>query len=793
MNDIRLALRALGRRPGYAIVTIATLALGIGGLLAVFLMADPMIFRPLPYQDANRVVLLRAEVKDTATLRLHADDYVAIKAQAKTLDAVSMPGGLYFGTFPGSEAPVLGYGVDADFLRLAGVQPVLGRLFTPEEYQASPAAPPAVAMITSGMWRRAFGGAREAIGKRFATAGATPQSVEIVGVLPPTFLYPESANEAPSFIVPHTLDERYLGRANVYPDILAHVRPGFSFEHVESEMQPLLAAVEHDHPAFEQGRRSRVYRLQDLLFRQMRTPLLLLSLATAALMLLAGVNLSYFAVARSRARDRDVAVRLALGASRWRVLRLHLAEATLLVVAGSLAGVMAGRLMHAWAMAETPEFSHIYRLIPGELGTRSMVLAIVLGGLALLGIGVVPAIRSVRRGDARSLADSSRTATGRRFGERLTIAGQAAFSVGLVVACLLVVRSFVGLITADRGFDPASVRQVGLQVPRNTPAARLDIYERLVAELGRVPGVAAVAAGNGIPSLTLPDAPVDAAGQRVPNVLLYQTSDRMPTVMGMRLDEGRLITEAEAFNASPVAVVDRGAAELMWPGQSAMGQLVHMRSGRVARVVGVLGRVRADYYGDSPQGFVFVPLDPADEGAVARLSVVMRFVGRPPTTALLAAAAGRVNPAITLGSVASLSSWERLLGQPRFLAATMGLLAALTAVLAAFGLLGVVNHFVTRRTREIGIRLALGADAARVRRLIISEALRPALAGVGAGLLLAFWWGSLVQSLLVGVGPHDPATFSVAALATLAVVAIAALGPAFRASRIDPASTLRTE
>ena len=183
-------------------------------------------------------------------------------------------------------------------------------------------------------------------------------------------------------------------------------------------------------------------------------------------------------------------------------------------------------------------------------------MALLLAALALVGIGVVPAIRSLRRGDARSLAASARTATARRFGERLAIGGQAAFSVGLVVTCLLVVRSFVGLVSADCGFDPASVHQVSVQVPKGTPAARLDVYHRIVTELGRVPGVAAVATGNGIPSLTLADVPIDAAGQRVPNVLLYQASDSLPTVMGMRLDEGRLLTEAEAFSASPVAVVD---------------------------------------------------------------------------------------------------------------------------------------------------------------------------------------------------------------------------------------------
>jgi predicted permease len=796
--DLRLALRLLARQPGYAAIVILTLGLGIGAVSAVFTLADPLIFRALPFADADRIVEVRANVPTGTLVRLHADDFVVLSEHATTLDAVATAGGLHVGTLAGSAEPVLGYGVSREFLRLTGLSPALGRVFAAGEYDRVEDTPPVVAMLTWPFWQSAFGGRRDVIGQRLELSARTPLSMTIVGVLPREFFFPEAVNEAPGFLVPDRLNPAYLGRPNVYPTIFARVRPDATFAQAEAELTGLLRTVEAANPKFEQSRRARVLPLQAQLFKGLRTPLLLLFTATACLLLLAWVNLSHLMRARVQARTREVAVRLSLGAGRWRIARQTFVEIGVLSLLGAAAGLGIGQALHTWGMSITPRFDHVYRLLPGSLDARVVLFAM---GLALAGVvvtGLGPVVRATR-GDLRESLSvlPERARRWRAGGEALALAGQTAFAIGLLVTCLLVVRSFVGVVTRDRGFDPASVQLASVQWPAGADTATLAGYHRgLVAELGRVRGVAAAALGNGVPALTLPEAAFDAAGTSRREVVLFQTSGGFAGALQMHLEEGRLFTDDEAFRGEPYAVVDRGAADLMWPGQPATGQIVRTGSGRTFTVVGVVARVRTRFYDDdtAASGIVLATPDLKAPAVVNRLSTVVRFDRRrPPSPEELAAAARRVHPAAAWRGAAGLSSWERLVGQPRFLASALGLLAAVTAALATLGVLGVVSHYVARRTREIGIRIAIGATPARVRRSVLRAALVPALVGIAGGLALAYWWSASVRSVLLGIGPHDPWSFAGAAFVTLVIVVAAGLRPAIAASRIDPIRTLRVE
>ena len=796
LADFRLAFRLLRQAPGYAAIVVATLALGIGGVTAVFTLADPMLFRPLPYADSDRIVDVRARVKNTATLRLHADDFVAIATKSQTLEAASTLGNPIVATFRGARQPILGGGISSEFLRLTGLHPVQGRLFAPEEYEHDPSQPPAVAMLTWNFWQTAFGGASDVVGTRLDVGGFRPLSMEIVGILPREFFYPEPINEAPVFIVPGNMDRRLLGRKNTYPVTFARLKPGVTTEQAEAEIDQLLAGVERANPGFEQGRRAHLIPLQQQIFGSLRTPLLLLFIATACVLLLAWVNLAHLAQARAQTRARELAVRVALGAGRWRVVRLLVTEASVLGLLGAGAGLVVGSALFTWGMSKTPRFGHIYRLLPAALDTRVVLLALALSAIGMIALALWPAIRAVRL-DLRSViaSGSSRRSGWRAGGEALTIVAQAGFAVALVATCAVVVRSFVALSTADRGFDPAGVRVAGVTMPPALPPPMLaDRFRQVIAALNGVRGVSAAAVSNGIPALTLPDGLVNAAGARIPDVIAYQVSDRMSAVMGMHLEEGRLFDEAEAFAAAPVAVVDRYAADAIWPGERALGKTVRLSNGRAFTVVGVLQRVKAGLLPDAdPRGTAFLTIDPSSDAVVNRLSVSLRFDStRTPNDQELSAAVASVSGA-TWGGANTMASWERVLGQPRFLASALGVLGVLTALLAAFGVLGVVSHLVSRRTREIGIRLAIGASQSAVRRLVVRQALLPATAGVVAGLLLAFWWSASVRAAVIGISPRDPWSFAGAALLTLAVVVIATLKPALSASRIDPAITLRSE
>ena len=799
LADLLTAFRLLSRSPGYAVVVVVTLGLGIGGVAAVFTLADPMIFRPLPFVDADRIVEVRARTPRSARGRVHADDFVAIAAQSKTLDAVSTLGGPYVGRFRDQGDSVLGGGITREFIRLTGLQPAAGRAFTPDEYARSENAMPLVTMLTWPFWQSAFGGSPDVIGSRLELAsGREPLSMEIVGVLPRAFFFPESANRAPVFVVPVALEPQYLGNANVYPAVLARVRPEYTFAQAEAEVDLIFTAVEKANPRFEQGRRAVLVPLQELLFSSVRTPLLLLFIATACLLMLALVNLTHLAQARARGRSRDVAVRVALGASRWRVVRLLLAEAVVLAVLGGAAGLLVGQTLYTFGASRTPRFSHIYRLLPAGLDARVAGVAVVLAAIATIAIGIWPALRSSRADLRSAMAPGPGRRRGWRVGgEALAIAGQTAFAVGLVVTCLLVVRSFASLVTTERGFDPARVRYVGVELPEaGSSMAAADRYRRLLDALATVRGVDAAGLGNGVPSVTLTEGLVDAAGSPVPDVIAYQVSGGFADAMGMRLHEGRMFTDAEAFAGAPVAVVDQTTAALLWPSESAIGKSVRVRSGRAFSVVGVLARVRRNIYApERPAGTVFVSIDTAAPRIrTAGLSLIVRLDSRRPASdADLAAAVQSAEPGVVWRGTGTLTSWERLLGQPRFLASALGTLAVLTMLLAGFGMLGVVSHSVARRTREIGIRLALGADRSRVRRLVVRQALLPAAAGVTAGLVLASWWSATVRTVIVGISPHDPWSFAAAGAATLLTVILASAAPAARASRIDPALTLRAE
>jgi predicted permease len=796
LADLGTAIRQLLRAPSYALVVVATLGLGIGGVTAVFTLADPMVFRPLPYVDSDRIVEVRARTERSDAGGVHADDFVAIAGQAKTLDAVSTLTGPVIGRLDERQNSILGGGVSADFFRLTGLQPILGRVFTAEEYDQSAAGPPRVALLTWPFWQRVFGGADSVVGSRLELSGFAPPSMEIVGVLPREFFYPGTLNEAPAFIVPGTLNRALLGRSNAYPTLLARVRPEFTFAQAEAEIDLLFASVERSNPTFPQGRRARLMPLQDVLFSSIRTPLVLLFIATACVLALALVNLTHLAQARAAARAREMAVRAALGANRWRVGRMLVAEALLLGALGAVAGVVIGQVLYAFGEAQTPRFGHVYRLMPASLNLRVVGLAAAMAMAATLAIGMLPVWTS-NRADLRSGMAVSRRRRFRRLGaESLAIAGQTAFAVGLVVTCLLAVRSFTTMVTLERGFDPTLIRLVDARIP-DAPSATAALAQsrRLADALAAVPGVAATAIANGVPGLTLPEGVVDAAGGSVPirNVTAYRIGGRFVDAMGMRLREGRLIDDSEAFGGLPVAVVDEGAAAIMWPGQSALGQTVRVRSGRTFTVVGVLGRVRTSLSSpETARGTVLLTLDPL-EPPDAPFVIIRRDQSRAPRDAELAAAAEAAVPGIVWRSANPLTSWERVLGQPRFLATALGTLAALTMALAAFGTLGVVSHFVARRTRELGIRLALGAGRARVRRLVVARALAPAFVGVVAGLGLAYWWSAAVRAAIVGISPRDPWSFAAASALTLALVVAASLRPAFRASRIDPATMLRAE
>jgi putative ABC transport system permease protein len=785
-QDGGYAARALRRSPGFAFAVVLTLAIGVGATTAVFTLADPMLFRPLPYPESDRLVQLLGRAGGSSRV-LHVPDFLRAQDTAVSFEAIAA-----FGLAPvggriagRAEAP-LGYEVSRRFFDVLRVRPFIGREFLPEEYRVNAAAD--VAILTFPFWQSAFAG-RPGVLAESLTLERPARRFRIVGVLPQDFVLPDAVNRAPDFFVAYAPDPGALGNPNrlIWP--IARLAPGSTMESATGEMQSVLGSIEREYPAFERNRQARVRSLREGLFGPMKTPLLMLLGATGSVLLLACVNLAHLFLSRMHARRTELAVRMALGASRAGLARLLFVEASMLAAIGGTAALMVGQWTFDLIMVRTPKYDHIYRLLPATLDARVAIFATLLAGIALAIFGAVPALRAsdvdLRSGLIRETPRSTRRIF--RGGGRL-ITLQCAVAVTLLVTSTLLVRSFVSLAYQPLGFDPGPVRIVALASGRGegdlSIADRRRVYEHLRQRLP-VP----VTVASGWPAATLPgfvtlrDAPPPA-----PTAAAYPAASTMAEVLGLRVAAGRFYSESEAFTNAAVAVVDGRAAEQFWPGQDPLGKEVIDETGVARRIIGVVNPLRTTLTNDDAGGVAFHPF-----GVQPRfMEVAMRDPRGSISTAQVQAAIDEVPPA-TLVTIRSFTPFERTLGQPRFLAALLGALGFLTVALTIVGVFGVVQHDAARRTREMGIRISLGATAGRILAMVLSRALVPALFGMIAGVGVSLWWTRTLASLLFGVEPTDAATFAIACGLVAGVVLLASLWPAWRASRVDPVVALRFE
>ena len=762
---------------------ILTLGFGVGAVTAVLTLADPILFRALPFADADRIFELGA-----GDARLHLPDAVRAEAGHQGFAAIGdFNGPIDVGRIGSASESSLSYSVSRGYLSALGVQPVVGRSFRSDEYTRDHHA--GVALITYALWQSSFGGRADVVGQRVTFAGARGHSYDVVGVLPRDFFFPDATNEQPAVLIPGALDPTQT-RANVVIWPLVRLRDGVSAAAAIAEMQAIVTNVERDFPAYEQGRRVELIPLRDAVFGRVRAPLLMLLAATMSVLLLASANLAHLVMARLRARSREVGIRLAIGASRWRVARQLIIEALVLFAAGGAAALLIASALSRLVVFYMPPVLRTYRIVPATLGWRVVGFAMGLAaGVAVLS-ALVPAIRASRE-DVRATLQGATAGGGSRFvrSDAVLIFAQTAVGIALLVTGLLIVRSFATLAGRPLGFSPDRVRTLGLEFPEamaSDPAGVLltqrHVYEALKA---RMP----VALVDGIPGMHLstavsrPDLDL-----RRPPVNAWPASGTFFEVFGLRLVRGRLYTDEEAFSNAAVVVIDQRAADLLWPGVDPLGRSVREVGGTMRTVVGVVQTVRTDLAGrDFQKGGAFVPF------AKPRFYIIAyRAESAAPQSNELAALVAAVAPGVRV-TTRPLQVFERQLGQPRFLALLLGALGVLAVVLTLVGVLGVVNHEVVRRTKEIGIRAALGPDPRRIRRIVLSGALVPAFLGGLLGLSASLWLTEALRALLYGLSPHDPAVYAITLAVMLLTVLVGSVGPASRAARVDPMIALRAE
>jgi putative ABC transport system permease protein len=809
LQDARYAVRLLRRSPAFTLVAVATLGLGIGANTAIFSVVHGVLLRPLPFPDSGRIVALEPVI--TRPVRHAASgsypDFVDWRSQSKSFEAMASRHGVGFTLTGTAQASHLqAQAVSSDFLSVLRASPLLGRGFLPEDDR--PGA--RVVLLAHALWQSRFGADPGIIGR---TIGLDGREHTVIGVMPPGFQFPldeEPSDLWTSISMDAEGDQPWTANRGLNTlDILGRLKPGASLAAAQAEMNGIARNLARQYPDDNRDRDEiRVRPELERIVGDVRAPLLVLLGAVGGILLIACANVASLLTARASARRRELALRAALGAGRGRVLRQLLTESLIL----SLLGGGAGILLAAGGMRLLLRFSpeRIPRL--EQVSLDGTVLAFTFGVSLLTGLlfGAAPALRLARADLWTRLQEGGRGGEGgdgpgsNRFRSGLVVA-QTAIAVILLTGAMLLLESFRRLRSVDPGFSAENVTTFHLSLPEPgyDVARQRRFYEELLASIRRRPGVRSAAAIFPVPfgrsrigiSFTIEGRPVAKADE--PGAEYRQVSPGYFETLRIPILSGRDFTDRDGPDAPPVVIVNAAFARTFFPGESAVGRRIHpgvARDGEsvVREIVGVVGDVRALALDAEAAPEFYVP---AAQLSISDMTVVARTEGSPaPLQADARALVTAIDSNVPVYRVRTLEDAIRQsIQQPRFNALLLGLFGGVALLLTGVGLYGVLGYVVAMRTREIVIRMALGARRADILGMIVRRGLGLSLSGVVVGVAAALGVTRLFRSLLFAVAPTDPLAFAAAALA-LSVVAFAASAvPAWRATRLDPMQALRAE
>jgi predicted permease len=804
LHDARLALRALRRQPGFAAVAILTLALGIGATTAVFSVVYGVLLRPLPYPDAERLVRVYAD-REGVQWTASPPDFTDWRAQATSFEdlAALAPTSLAV-TGDGPAQQRAAARVTAAFFPVLGVTPALGRGFTDAHEVPGQNR---VVVLSDALWRSQYGADPGIVGRTMRLDGVDS---DVIGVMPAGFAEPAAAELwVPLAFTPRDLTTQ---RGAHYLSVYGRLRPGVTVDRADREMREIAARIDAAYPEANPGWRAQVTSLRDALVGDAQRPLYALLGAVGLVLLMTCVNVASLLLSRAVARDHEIAIRVALGVNRLRLVRGVLAESLVLALAGGALGVA----FATWGIAA------LGRLAPADLprmeqvGVNPLVLGFTLGvsGLTALLFGAAPSLQLLRRRNDAGIVTGPRGGTAGRVAQRWRrglVTAQIAFAVTLVAGAGLLIKSFGRLMATDPGFRPDGVLTFNLALPDNgyQEPARVDAFARNVEErLRALPGVDDVGMVFGLPlsgfSYSISVRTLDGRAltpeeeERLGAQLRFVTPGYFRTI-GMTVLRGRGITDADVAGGRPVAVINETAARRLFGNDDPIGR--HLEFGtsmglggdRVnGEIVGLVRDVKDVALGDPARGHVYFA---HAQWPVGFLQPVLRTSGDPLALAASAQrAVAAVDPDVPVYRVRSLAQMRAAsAARERFLMLVLGVFAGAALALAAVGIYGVVAHTVAQRTRELGIRMALGARAADILWLILRQG--AILGGLGAALGLI---GALVASralarLLYQVTPSDPPILALGVVGLFVITLVASYLPARRAAGADPVEALRHE
>jgi putative ABC transport system permease protein len=797
LDDLRYTARTLRKTPVFTGAAILTLALGIGANTAIFSVVNAVMLRALPFAKPDRLVWV-AEKNDKLKLPYwptSALNYLSWREQQRSFEQIgAIRAANYNLTGQGEPEQFAGNAVTPSLFPLLGVRPVLGRGFREGEDRLG--SPP-VAMISEGLWKRRFGGEPRLLGRNLTLNGI---GYTVVGIAP----------AAPGLLsngdiwTPLTIDPAKEIRLNHLIVAVGRLRPAVTLERAQSEMDAVARRVGQQYPEVRDWG-IHLQTLFDLLVPgQLRTALLVILGAVVLVLLIAAANVANLLLSRAAARQKEIAVRIAVGASRLRLLRQLLTESLALSLAGGAAGVAVA----SWAVRLINKSLPPNLLPVPNVSVDSTVLLFALGVTAATGLlfGMAPAWQAARTDLNTALKEGGRSSTGgaRPLLRKGLVAGELALATVLLIGAGLLLESLLRLEQVRVGFRPEGLLTFQLSPPRTKyPAIAQNwaFYRDLLERLRTLPGVRGAAISSGIPfgagtySRT-PTAPVGPSllqpGQSVPIDWRSVSPDYFRT-MGIPLVRGRFFNDGDTSTAPPMMIVSQYTVDRLWGKDDPLGRKLRIvGSGKEYTVIGVVGNALTSALNEEPVPAMYYSVATV---VWPTMDIVVRAAGEP--LSMLPAVRQRVrelDPELPVSTVRSMDQWlSASAAQPRLNAVLVAVFASVALLIAAIGVYGVLSYSVAQRTREIGLRMAMGAQRGNVLRLVVREGMLVSLAGIGAGIAAAIAVSRVLASLLYGVPERDPATFAVVA-AALAVVALAACAvPAWRASKVDPIVALRYE
>ena len=791
LHDLRYAVRALRGSPMFSLVAIATLALGIGANTAIFSVVHAVALQALPNRDPARLVRIWEKNDKLRIPRFSASvpNYYSWRERVHAFDELgAWRGASATLTTGGDPQRVARMEATWTLLPLLGIRPIAGRTFTADEDRPGG---PRVAILAETLWRNRFGGKADTLGQPIVLDGIPHTVIGIVRdrdfVIPVNVLTPLAADLARE------------NRSNHMMTVIGRLKPDVRIEQAQKEMDAVAVQLGKDFPKDDADWGVTMATLYDWIIPEStRTGLYILLASVGLVLLIACTNIANLTLARSALRRRDQAVRLALGASRGRLMREVLTECLLLALVGGAIGM----LLAYWAV---PLFrTQLATVLPraDDIRLNAPVLFFALGVSVLTGLlfGALPAILDSRRDVVAALKDSSRGGGARHQSlvRRLLVVGQLALATILLAGAALLVQSFIRLQHVDLGFRPTRITTalVGLPAARYPDhPARWAFFSRLIGTLEGTAGIEAVGISSGAPFAGgNTGQPVRADGPNALGTSELQVDWRMVspgyfTSMGIPLVRGRAFAQEDRAGGPGVIIVSADMARRFWPNEDPVGRTI--RAGEPYRIVGVVGDVRSQTLASDPRPTMYFSTTQFMSSAMA---LTIRTGADIAVAATVRKAVSHLDPLLAVYNVRTMETLiDNNTAQPRVTAWLVGMFAILALLLAAIGVYGVLAYLVTQRTREIGLRIALGARPGSVLQLVVGHSLRLSLIGISSGVAGALLLGPSIESQLYGVTPRDASTLVAVALSLLAIAILASYLPARRATRVDPLTALRAE